>query len=88
MLPSKWAWVGWDMFQAYACDDNSAHIIRSVAVEMGWEQERVYKGGLRNAVQSLSVSSSPYILFVDMSESATRSTTSTASPKYASQARS
>ena len=61
--------AGRDMFQAYACDDNSAHIIRSVAVEMGWEQERVYKGGLRNAVQSLSVSSSPYILFVDMSES-------------------
>lgn len=60
---------GRDMFQAYACDDNSVSIIRAVAVEMGWEAERVYKGGLRNAVQSLSVSASPQILFVDMSES-------------------
>ena len=61
--------VARDMFQAYACDDNSFSIIRSVAVEMGWEAERVYKGGLRNAVQSLSVAASPQILFVDMSES-------------------
>ncbi|MGD9810733.1 MAG: pilus assembly protein CpaE, partial [Sphingobium sp.] len=44
-------------------------IIRSVAVEMGWQAERVYKGGMRNAVQSLSVAASPHILFVDMSES-------------------
>lgn len=58
-----------DVFQAYACDDNSVSIIRSVAVEMGWEAERVYKGGLRNAVQSLSVTASPQILFVDMAES-------------------
>ncbi len=61
--------AGRDMFQAYACDDNSVSIIRSIAVEMGWQAERVYKGGLRNAVQSLSVSASPQILFVDMSES-------------------
>lgn len=60
---------GRDMFQAYACDDNSVSIIRSVAVEMGWQAERVFKGGLRNAVQSLSVSASPQILFVDMAES-------------------
>tara|TARA_R110000782_G_scaffold78293_5_gene156087 strand:- start:80122 stop:81399 length:1278 start_codon:yes stop_codon:yes gene_type:complete len=58
-----------DMFQAFACDDNSVSIIRSVAIEMGWEAERVYKGGLRNAVQSLSVSASPHILFVDIAES-------------------
>lgn len=60
---------GRDMFQAYACDDNSVSIIRAVAVEMGWMAEHVYKGGLRNAVQSLSVAASPQILFVDMSES-------------------
>jgi pilus assembly protein CpaE len=58
-----------DMFQAYMSDDNSISIVRSVAVEMGWEAERVYKGGMRNAVQSLSVSASPQILLVDMSES-------------------
>lgn len=60
---------GRDMFQAYACDDNSVNVLRSVATEMGWEGERVHRGGLRNAVQSLSVSASPHILFVDMSES-------------------
>lgn len=60
---------GRDMFQAYACDDGSVGILRSVAAEMGWDAERVYKGGLRNAVQSLSVAASPHVLFVDMSES-------------------
>ena len=58
-----------DMFQAYMSDDNSISIVRSVVVEMGWEAERVYKGGMRNAVQSLSVAASPQILLVDMSES-------------------
>jgi pilus assembly protein CpaE len=38
---------------------------------------------LRNAVQTLSVSASPNILFVDLSESAIRSTTSTPLPKCA-----
>lgn len=61
--------AGRDMFQAYTCDDSTAAITRSVAVDMGWDAERVYKGGLRNAVQSLSVSASPHVLFVDMSES-------------------
>src|SRR3546814_5772080 len=36
---------------------------------MVWPVEKCNKGGLRNAVQSLSVSASPNILFVDMSES-------------------
>ncbi|MGZ8283100.1 MAG: pilus assembly protein CpaE, partial [Allosphingosinicella sp.] len=40
-----------------------------VAVEHGWSPEKVNKGGLRNAVQALSVSDSPSILFVDLSES-------------------
>jgi pilus assembly protein CpaE len=61
--------AGREMFQAYTCDDSSASIIRNIVVEMGWDPERVYKGGLRNAVQSLSVNASPYVLFVDMSES-------------------
>lgn len=58
-----------DVFQAYACDDASIATLQSVAVELGWSGERVYKGGLRNAIQSLSVSASPQILFVDMAES-------------------
>jgi pilus assembly protein CpaE len=36
---------------------------------MGWQPEKCNKGGLRNAVQSLSVSASPAILVVDLSES-------------------
>ncbi|MDQ2878398.1 MAG: pilus assembly protein CpaE [Pseudomonadota bacterium] len=56
-------------FVAYVCDETTAEAIRPIAVEMGWQGEKVNKGGLRNAVQSLSVSASPHILFVDLSES-------------------
>ena len=56
-------------FVAFVCDETTAEIVRPIAVEMGWVPEKVNKGGLRNAVQSLSVSASPQILFVDLSES-------------------
>src|SRR3954468_13946091 len=56
-------------FVAFVCDETTAEIVRPVAVEMGWVPEKVNKGGLRNAVQSLSVSASPQILFVALSES-------------------
>jgi pilus assembly protein CpaE len=56
-------------FTAFVCDDATADVLRPVAVEMGWPAERINKGGLRNAVQTLSVSASPTILFVDLSES-------------------
>lgn len=56
-------------FTAYVCDETTAETLRPIAVEMGWPAEKVNKGGLRNAVQSLSVSASPQILFVDLSES-------------------
>ena len=58
-----------DPFTAFVCDDETAELLRPVAVEHGWAPEKVNKGGLRNAVQSLSVSASPNILFVDLSES-------------------
>jgi pilus assembly protein CpaE len=58
-----------DPFSAYVCDDATADMLRPVAVEHGWSPEKVNKGGLRNAVQSLSVSASPNILFVDLTES-------------------
>jgi pilus assembly protein CpaE len=58
-----------DPFAAYVCDEITAETLRPIAVEMGWAPEKVNKGGLRNAVQSLSVSASPQILFVDLSES-------------------
>ncbi len=56
-------------FAAFVCDEGTAGTIRSICPEMGWPIERVNKGGLRNAVQTLSVSASPVILFVDLSES-------------------
>lgn len=58
-----------DPINAYVCDDMTLDVIRGVCEEMGWSQEKAYKGGLRNAVQSLSVSASPQILLVDLSES-------------------
>ncbi|MBV8237706.1 MAG: pilus assembly protein CpaE [Sphingomonas sp.] len=56
-------------FVAFVCDETTAEAIRPIAVEMGWLPEKVNKGGLRNAVQSLSVAASPHILFVDLAES-------------------
>ena len=58
-----------DPFTAFVTDDATADLLRPVAVEHGWSPEKVNKGGLRNAVQTLSVSASPSILFVDLSES-------------------
>ena len=58
-----------DPFNAFVCDEDTLDLIRVAAVDIGWPTEKCNKGGLRNAVQSLSVSASPNILFVDMSES-------------------
>lgn len=54
-------------FHAYVGDDASADIVRAAAVDLGWAPESVKTGGLRNAIQSLSVSASPNILLVDIS---------------------
>jgi pilus assembly protein CpaE len=59
-----------DLFHAYVCDDHSLEVLGAVAQEMGWPSEKLHKGGLRNAVQSLSMSASPNVLFVDLAESA------------------
>ncbi len=56
-------------FTAFVCDDATVESLRPVAVELGWATDKINKGGLRNAVQTLSVSASPQILFVDLSES-------------------
>jgi pilus assembly protein CpaE len=58
-----------DPFAAYVCDEASLDVLRPVVIELGWLPEKCNKGGLRNAVQSLSVSASPNILMVDPSES-------------------
>lgn len=54
---------------AFVCDDMTLDVVRGVCEEMGYSPEKAFKGGLRNAVQSLSVSASPQILLVDLSES-------------------
>jgi pilus assembly protein CpaE len=58
-----------DPFTAYVCDEATAETLRPIASELGWSVDKVHKGGLRNAIQSLSVSASPQILFVDLAES-------------------
>ena len=56
-------------FSAFICDDGALDALRPVVIEMGWQPEKCNKGGLRNAIQSLSISASPAILMVDLSES-------------------
>jgi pilus assembly protein CpaE len=56
-------------FVAYVCDETTAEALRPIVSEMGWSAEKVNKGGLRNAVQSLSVSASPQVVLVELSES-------------------
>jgi len=58
-----------ESFAAYVCDDASLDVLRPLAADMGWAPEKCVRGGLRTAVQALSVSSSPAILVVDLSES-------------------
>ncbi len=58
-----------DPFMAFVCDEATLDVTRSVCSEMGWSEEKANKGGLRNAIQSLSVAASPQILLVDLSES-------------------
>jgi pilus assembly protein CpaE len=58
-----------DAFAAFICDEASLDVLRPVVIELGWQPEKCNKGGLRNAVQSLSISASPNILMVDLSES-------------------
>lgn len=60
---------GRDPFAAFICDEAALDVIRPVVAEMGWAAEKCNKGGLRNAVQSLSIAASPAILLVDLSES-------------------
>lgn len=61
---------GRDVFAGYLCDDTALETVRSVVTGMGWRADKITRGGLRGAIQDLSVSSSPAILLVDLSESA------------------
>ncbi|MFQ5346583.1 MAG: CpaE family protein [Rhodothalassiaceae bacterium] len=56
-------------FGAYICDTETAELLEVVAREQGWRAERIHKGGIANAVRSLSVMRSPEFLIVDLAES-------------------
>jgi pilus assembly protein CpaE len=58
-----------DPFAAFLCDEASLDLLRPMVAEMGWAPEKCTRGGLRSAVQSLAIASSPNILMVDLSES-------------------
>lgn len=61
--------AGRDQFAGFLCDEASLDVVRSVALDLGWPTEKCSKGGLRSGVQTLSVTASPNILMVDLSES-------------------
>lgn len=58
-----------ESFGAYVCDQASAELLTPLAEEHGWPVERIHKGGIANAVRSLSVMRSPEFLIVDLSDS-------------------
>ena len=60
---------GRDPFSAFVCDDDTLDLLRPIIEEMGWPVDKCHKGGLRGAVQALSITASPNILMVDLSES-------------------
>ncbi len=68
-MSANWKGGNREMFAAFVCDDAALDVLRPLAVDMGWQPEKVAKGGLRNAIQSLSIAASPAILIVDLSES-------------------
>lgn len=68
-MSAPWKTGNRDIFTAFICDDTALDTMRSVAIDMGWPPEKVMKGGLRNAIQSLAITASPAILMVDLSES-------------------
>jgi len=62
--------VGRDPFLAFVSDDDTLDVLQSVLVELGWRTDACKKGGLRVAVQALSVTASPAMLLIDLSDSA------------------
>jgi len=68
-MSAPWKSGNRDVFAGFLCDDAALDVVRAVAADMGWQPEKCARGGLRNAVQSLSITASPAILMVDLSES-------------------
>ncbi len=59
---------GREPFLAFVADDLTLDVVQSVAHELGWRPDACKKGGLRAAVQALSVATSPAIMMIDLSE--------------------
>ena len=57
-----------DNFMAFMADDAALKQIKPVIKDLGWSDNKLFAGGVRNAVQTLSVSASPKILLVDLGE--------------------
>lgn len=57
-----------DPFSAFLSDPDAEDVVRATALSFGWPLERIHNGGVHYAVQSLAVSQSPSILFVDLGE--------------------
>jgi pilus assembly protein CpaE len=57
-----------DSFAAFVSDEATMEVVRTTVSNLNMPHEKCNMGGLRNAVQTLSVSASPQILLVDLSE--------------------
>lgn len=55
-------------FAAFVCDEDIAQAYRDIAIENGWDAEKVSVGGIAQAIRSLALEPSPSILVVDVSE--------------------
>jgi pilus assembly protein CpaE len=56
-------------FAAYLSDEQTTTALTQVIEEHGWNASRIQAGGIANAVRSLSVTASPHILIIDLSQS-------------------
>jgi len=59
-----------EQFAAYVCDDVSAQVLASVAAEMDWSPDMVFKGGIAAGVRALGAMPVPEFLVVDLTDSA------------------
>lgn len=58
-----------DEFEAYVCDDETTQALVPVLNERDWQTTLIKKGGIENAIRTLSTATSPRFLFVDLSKS-------------------
>ena len=59
-----------DVFTAFVCDGAFGDLVAAAAAELGWAADKVHGGGLDHAVQTLSVTTGPQVLLVDLSDCA------------------